>query len=106
MIIMSDEIKQSTTEEIYNSGIVNQHYQILGVVEGIYQKVENVTKRIKYVVADSKGRLDCIHFSKKKIDLKPDKYKALQEELKTFINMIMQNGKIKAVVFREFVVAQ
>ena len=44
--------------------------------------------------------------SKKKIDLRPDKYKALQEELKNSINRIMQSGKIKSVVFREFVVAQ
>ena len=43
---------------------------------------------------------------KKKIDLKPDKYKALQEELKNSINRVMQSGKIKSVVFREFVVAQ
>ena len=43
---------------------------------------------------------------KKKIDLKPDKYSSLQEELKTAINRIMQSGKIKSVVFREFVVAQ
>ena len=44
--------------------------------------------------------------SKKKIDLKPDKYATMQEELKIAINRIMQSGKIKSVVFREFVVAQ
>lgn len=43
---------------------------------------------------------------KKKIDLRPDKYSALQQELKTAINSRMQSGKIKAVVFREFVVTQ
>ncbi|MBA7589584.1 hypothetical protein ES708_31670 [subsurface metagenome] len=43
---------------------------------------------------------------KKKVDLKPDKYASLQNELKIAINRIMQSGKIKSVVFREFVVAQ
>ena len=43
---------------------------------------------------------------KRKIDLKPDKYATLQNELKTEINRRMKSGKIKAVIFREFVVAQ
>jgi len=43
---------------------------------------------------------------KTKDELKPDKYVAIQEELKNQINKVMKTGKIKAVVFRELVVAQ
>lgn len=38
--------------------------------------------------------------------LKPDKYQAIQDELKIRINKLMVQGKIKEVVFREFTVVQ
>ena len=44
--------------------------------------------------------------NKNRDELKPDKYKNLQEELKEQINRIMREGRIKSVVFREFVVTQ
>ncbi len=48
-----------------------------------------------------------LHISNKSKDgLKPEYYTKLQEELKEQINRVMKNGKIKQVVFREFVVAQ
>ena len=48
-----------------------------------------------------------LHISNKSKDgLKPEYYTKLQEELKEQINRVMKSGKIKQVVFREFVVAQ
>jgi flagellar basal body-associated protein FliL len=43
---------------------------------------------------------------KTKEELKPDRYVAIQEDLKNQINKVMKSGKLKAVVFRELVVAQ
>jgi len=43
---------------------------------------------------------------KTKDELKPEKYLAIQEDLKNQINKVMKSGKLKSVVFREFVVAQ
>ncbi len=44
--------------------------------------------------------------TKTKDDLRPEKYASLQEELKQQINRVMKEGKMKKVVFREFVVTQ
>jgi len=55
------------TNFLLSEGIEHQEYAILGVVEGIEQKTPS-TKRMKYIVADSMGRIDCIHFSKTVID--------------------------------------
>lgn len=44
--------------------------------------------------------------TKRKNDLRPEFYAKLQEELKQQINRVMKSGKIKQVVFREFVVTQ
>ena len=44
--------------------------------------------------------------TKTKDDLRPERYAQLQEELKQQINRVMKEGKIKKVVFREFVVTQ
>jgi flagellar FliL protein len=44
--------------------------------------------------------------SKTKAELKPDRYTQILDDLKNNINKVMREGKIKEVVFREFVVAQ
>jgi len=44
--------------------------------------------------------------NKTKAELKPERYRQIQEELANNINKVMREGKIKEVTFREFVVAQ
>jgi flagellar FliL protein len=44
--------------------------------------------------------------NKTRDELRPEKYGALQEELKNRINSFMTEGQIKAVAFREFVVTE
>jgi flagellar FliL protein len=44
--------------------------------------------------------------NKTKDELKPGNYVAIQEDLKNQINKVMKTGKLKAVLFRELVVAQ
>jgi flagellar basal body-associated protein FliL len=41
-----------------------------------------------------------------KAELRPERYRQIQEELMNNINKVMREGKIKEVAFREFVVAQ
>jgi flagellar FliL protein len=41
---------------------------------------------------------------KKAAELAPAQYSVVQAELKNMINMVMQNGKVQSVMFRQFVV--
>jgi flagellar protein FliL len=43
---------------------------------------------------------------KKAVDLAPSQYAVVQAELMDMINMVMKTGKVKAVMFRQFLVVQ
>ena len=43
---------------------------------------------------------------KERDELRPERYQQLQDELRNQINQVMKEGKIKQVVFSEFVVTQ
>ena len=66
------------------------------------------SKTIAFELAERKPEIQNIILlylsTKTKDELRPDNYRQLQEALKNDINKVMMQGKIKDVVFQEFVV--
>jgi flagellar FliL protein len=71
---------------------------------------DSESKTVAFELSARKREIQNIIFlylsGRTKDELKPEKYQQIQEELKNQINKVMKEGKLKAVVFREFVVAQ
>ena len=71
---------------------------------------EAESKTVAFELSARKREIQNIIFlylsGKPKSELKPERYVQIQEDLRNNINKVMKEGKIKSVVFREFVVAQ
>ena len=94
-----DEIRGVTSDEVP---------AILSAKVSLGYDMDN--KRITFELNARRREIQNIIFlylsQKTKDELKPERYKSIQEELKNDINKVMKEGKLKSVVFREFVVAQ